>query len=85
MKTIRIDQTVDTDGEIILTGLPVKSGQHVEILILNHGISKKPHNHFTTGQFRDSGIMGIWEDRDDISDSSQFVRSLRNQMQPYDK
>jgi len=84
MKTMRIEKTVDADGEILLAGLPVKSGQHVEIIILRHDIGKRSTGNFTVGQFRDSGIMGIWENRDDISDSTQFSRSLRDQMQHRD-
>jgi hypothetical protein len=81
MKTIRIDKTVDADGEILLTGLPFKSGQHVEIMILNHDITKKSRSNYTVGQLRNSGLLGLWENRDDLSDSSQFARSLRDQVQ----
>jgi hypothetical protein len=32
---------------------------------------------FTAASLRQSGLVGIWEDRDDISDSLLFARQLR--------
>jgi len=30
----------------------------------------------------ESGLVGLWEDRKDISSSSRFARRLRNQLSP---
>ena len=34
-------------------------------------------NYMTVGQFRDSGLIGMWKDREDIEDSAAYVRTLR--------
>ena len=33
MAAVRVKKTVEKDGEILLTGLPVKKGQHVDIIV----------------------------------------------------
>ena len=36
-------------------------------------------SYVTAGDLVDSPLVGIWADRDDISDSSTFIRQLRQQ------
>ena len=45
------------------------------------------NSRLTVGQFRQSGLIWFWKDRDDIQDSSAYARKLREQAQtrrPYD-
>jgi hypothetical protein len=35
----------------------------------------------TVGRLRRSGLIGLWQDRDDIGDSSVYARRLREQTQ----
>jgi len=35
----------------------------------------------TVGQLRESGLIGLWEDREDIADSATYARTLREQAQ----
>ena len=36
---------------------------------------------FTVGDFRNSGLLGMWKDRSDIEDSSVYARQLREEAQ----
>ncbi len=39
------------------------------------------HRHLTVGEFRESGLIGLWKDRTDIEDSAVYARELREQVQ----
>jgi hypothetical protein len=39
------------------------------------------HVHLTVGELRESGLIGLWEDRTDIDDSAVYARELREQAQ----
>ncbi|MEK7398967.1 MAG: hypothetical protein AAB116_18690 [Candidatus Poribacteria bacterium] len=38
-------------------------------------------NNLTAKDLLDSGLAGIWKDRDDIKDSTAYTRQLREQAQ----
>ena len=38
-------------------------------------------DYMTVGQLRDSGLIGLWKDREDIEDSATYVRTLREKTQ----
>jgi hypothetical protein len=38
-------------------------------------------SHLTVRQLRQSGLIGMWKDRDDIRDSAAYARRLREQAQ----
>lgn len=80
MEALRVEQVLEKDGELDVRGLPFKKGQLVEIILLPRSIRKK-RPRLTVGQFRQSGLIGIWKDRDDIQDSSAYARELRDQVQ----
>lgn len=42
---------------------------------------KTQSRQLTVGQLRESGLIGMWEDRDDIEDSATYARMLREQAQ----
>jgi hypothetical protein len=81
MDAIRIYTTIEQDGEIHLENLPVKRGQRVEMIVLPEltAITQRPP--LTAADLLDSGLVGLWEGREDIADSSAFARLLRNQAQ----
>jgi hypothetical protein len=80
MEAVRIEQILKKDGEIEVTDLPYKKGQLVEIIVLpQENPRKRPQ--LTAGQFRKSGLIGMWKDRDDIQDGSVYARQLREQAQ----
>jgi hypothetical protein len=81
MEAVQVQQVVARDGEILITGLPYKRGQTVEIIIFRPPTTLLPSARLTVGQLRKSGLIGLWEDREDIGDSSVYARRLREQAQ----
>ncbi|OGC04401.1 hypothetical protein A2V82_10660 [candidate division KSB1 bacterium RBG_16_48_16] len=81
MEAIQIKQVMAEDGEVFLTGLPYKKGQSVEIIVFQSPAAFPPRARLTVGHLRRSGLIGLWQDRDDIKDSSVYARQLREQAQ----
>jgi hypothetical protein len=81
MEAIRINKLVEKDGEISLTGLPYKKGQHLEMIILPESSNVPEGNYMTVKDLLESGLVGIWKDRKDIKDSAVYARKLREQAQ----
>jgi len=81
MEAVQVQQVLAKDGEILITGLPYKRGQAVEVIIFLPPPTPQPRARLTVGQLRRSGLIGLWEDRDDIGDSSVYARQLREQAQ----
>ena len=76
-----MQQVMTRDGEVRITGLPYKKGQIVEIIMLPQPPAPSPRARLTVGQLRRSGIIGLWQNRDDLGDSSVYARQLREQAQ----
>ncbi|MCB1167193.1 MAG: hypothetical protein KDK33_13610 [Leptospiraceae bacterium] len=76
MELTRLEQVVQEEGELNLSGLPVRRGDRLQILIQS---------------VRDSGLLadallssemvGLWKDRQDIDGTRGFARALRDQAQ----
>ena len=81
MEAIQVQQIMARDGEILITGLPYKRGQAVEVIVFLPPTTPPPRARLTVGQLRKSGLIGLWQDRDDIGDSSVYARQLREQAQ----
>ena len=81
MEAIRVQQVVAEDGKVLITGLPYKKGQFVEIILLPQPLKTIPCSRLTVRQLRQSGLIGLWKDRDDIVDSAVYARQLREQAQ----
>jgi len=81
MEAIQVQQVMARDGEILITGLPYKRGQAVEVIVFLPPTTPPPRARLTVGQLRKSGLIGLWQDRDDIGDSSVYARQLREQAQ----
>jgi len=80
MDAIHIRAIVERDGEILIQGLPCKKGQQVDISV------QIPAEHprtmpLTARALLDSGLVGLWADRDDINRSDDYARRLREQTQ----
>jgi hypothetical protein len=80
LAAICLKKTVEKDGEILLTGLPFKKGEHVVITVEAESI-EEPRRHMTAKDLLESGLVGIWADREDIGDSSEFARQLREKVE----
>jgi hypothetical protein len=81
MEALQLLKKLKKDGEVLITGLPYKKGQSVEIIVLPQSVEKEPRNRLTVGRFRKSGLIGLWKDRDDIGNSSVYARQLREKSQ----
>ena len=77
---IRIQATIERDGEVHLSNLPVKRGQQVELSIQ---ITSVPVDgpRLTAQQLLASDLLGMWQDRMDIGDSITYARELRERAQ----
>ncbi len=81
MEAIRLHKTVEKDGEIVLTRLPRRKGQSVEMIVLIDDVKSSTRPSLTAKQLRQSDLVGLWKDRDDIGESSDYARQLREQAQ----
>lgn len=77
MEAVRMQQIVENDGEVVVKGIPFKKGQCIEIIMFPKKIEAKDVPHFTVGDLKNSGLLGLWRDRDDIKDSPDYARHLR--------
>jgi len=83
MEAVQVQQVIARDGEILITGLPYRRGQAVEVIVFLQPPAPQPRARLTVGDLRRSGLIGLWQDRDDIGDSSAYARQLRQQAQTF--
>lgn len=81
MEAIRLHKVVEKDGEISITGLPCKKGQRVELIVRIEHVRAAECLPLTAERLRHSGLIGLWEDRTELPDSSTYARQLREQAQ----
>jgi hypothetical protein len=81
MEAIRLHKTVEKDGEVVVTGLPCRKGQSIEMIVLLSDTEPSSRPYLTAKKLRQSDLVGLWKDRDDIDDSSDYARQLREQAQ----
>ena len=81
MEAIRLEKTVEVDGQITLTDLPYRTGDRVELILLSEPEHVRPTARGTARALLESELVGLWKDRDDIGDSPEFARHLREQAQ----
>ena len=78
MQAIKILDVVKKDGEIKMTGLPLKKGQPVELIVMTE--SRVKMIVLSAQNLLKSKIVGLWKDRQ-INDSAVFARKLREEAQ----
>ena len=78
MEALRLHKVLTKDGEIVVKDLPYKKGDAVEVILLPKREISRP---LTVRELRESGLIGMWKDRDDITDGASFARRLREQAQ----
>lgn len=77
VEAMRIEKTLEKDGEIVLKGLPYRKGEKVELIVLSGPSEQQEPRGMTAEDLLNSGLVGMWKDRKDIGDSSEFARKLR--------
>jgi 2-hydroxychromene-2-carboxylate isomerase len=80
VSAVRKIAVVEEDGEITVRGLPFRKGDRVRVSVLKEGRRTRSRG-MTAGDFLKSSLIGMWADREDIGDSSEFARSLRERAQ----
>jgi hypothetical protein len=81
VQAIRVQQTVQKNGELTIANLPVVKGQQVEVLLLFTSSERSKRPRLTARKLLDSGLIGLWKERTDITDSAAYARQLREQAQ----
>ena len=82
MEAIRLQKVIEKDGELLITDLPCKKGQPVEIIVLSEPPVPPPQPpQLTAKRLLGSDLVGLWQDREDIADSAAYARQLREEAQ----
>jgi hypothetical protein len=83
MNVIRLHRILEQDGQLLLTGLPYHKGQVIELIVLGDEPSQEDVSpaHLTAADLLKSPLPGLWKDRSDITNSSDYARQLREQAQ----
>ena len=55
MEAIRIQQVIAEDGKVLITGLPYKKGQFVEVILVPQPLKTVLRPRLTVRQLRDQG------------------------------
>ncbi len=76
MKAVRLHTMFEHDGELVLTGLPYRKGQQVELILFGNEDVELQTSLLTADKLLNSGIVGLWKDRTDIEASSVYARQL---------
>ncbi len=75
--------TIDQNQQITLANLPFQPGQKVEIIILTTEdqeiISSDNSDHIILENIENDPFVGMWQDREDLKDSGQWVRQVRRE------
>lgn len=79
MEAIHLQKALKKDGEILVTGLPYKKGDQVDMILLFSQSAKKPK--LTARTLIESGVIGLWKNRRNLLDSPSYARQLRGQSQ----
>ena len=81
MEAICMQRAIEKGGETLLTGLPYKKGQHIEMILMVDSSKQPKHPRLTARELLQSELIGLWEDRSDDEDSAAYARQLREQAQ----
>jgi hypothetical protein len=81
MEAVRLQRVIEKDGELLITNLPCKKGQRVEVIVLTETPETIASAHLTAKQLLESDLVGLWQDRQDIVDSAAYARQLREEAQ----
>ncbi len=81
MEAIRLHKLIEKDGQIMLKNLPFKKGQCVEMIVLVDSNDKSAVQPLTAKKLRTSDLIGLWKDRENIIDSTEYARQLRETAQ----
>ena len=81
MEAVRLQRVIENDGELLLTDLPCKKGQQVEVIVLSEPLASPQLQRLTAKRLLESRVIGLWQDREDVTDSATYARQLREKAQ----
>jgi|KBSSwiStaDraftv2_1062776.scaffolds.fasta_scaffold502337_3 hypothetical protein len=81
MEAVRLQRVIEKDGELLLTDLPCKKGQQVEVIVLSEPLASPQLQRLTAKRLLESRVIGLWQDREDVTDSATYARQLREKAQ----
>jgi hypothetical protein len=81
MEAVRLHRVIEKDGELLITDLPCKKGQWVEVIVLPEPPDLPQPLRLTAKRLLESGVVGLWQDREDVTDSAAYARQLREEAQ----
>jgi hypothetical protein len=79
MQAIKIMEIVKKDSELKMSGLPLRKGQRVEMIVMTEPLITESVG-ATAQNLLKSKIVGLWKDRP-IEDSAMYARILRDETQ----
>lgn len=71
-------RVVSKSRAVVLKDLPYEEGTVIEIVI-SEIADKAPKRGMTVKDLLESGLVGMWADRDDIGDTLEYARKLREE------
>jgi hypothetical protein len=75
------------DGKVLVPDEPVNLPEGIPLVLHVESPPQPPQEQATTprgmtaGELLNSGFVGLWKDREDIGDSLEFARKLRDRAQ----
>ena len=81
MEAVRLHRMIEKDGELLITDLPCKKGQQVEVIVLSEPLASPQLQRLTAKRLLESRVIGLWQDREDVTDSATYARQLREKAQ----
>ena len=81
MEAVRLHKVIEKDGELVITNLPCKKGEQVGVIVLTEPPDTSKPPRLTANRLLESGLVGLWQDRQDITDSAAYARHLREEAQ----
>ena len=81
MEAVRLQRVIEKDGELLLTDLPCMKGQQVEVIVLSEPLASPQLQRLTAKRLLESRVIGLWQDREDVTDSATYARQLREKAQ----
>lgn len=81
MTTIRQQAIVQTNGTIEIHSTEFTPGQAVDVIVIVETATLPQRPRLTGHQLLESGMVGMWEAREDLGDSVVFARQQREQAQ----
>lgn len=79
--SLKVQKVIETDGEICITNIPFRKGERWEVIIRSATSPQEDKPPLTARKLLESGLVGMWKDRQDIGDSVIYARHLRVQSQ----